>query len=79
MGPINPKAWWLHARFSLVINNNCSGFSFGFNLKHKDERVKAIIDLDKAIETKFHKQIHTLWTDNSGEFVNTQLQTHCQE
>jgi len=55
MGPINPKAWWLHARFSLVINNNCSGFSFGFNLKHKDERVKAIIDLDKAIKTKFQK------------------------
>jgi len=55
MGPMNPEARWSHARFSLVINNDCSGFSFMFNLKHKDNTVKAIIELDKTIETKFQK------------------------
>jgi len=79
MGPMNPEARWSHARFSLVINDDCSGFGFVFNLKHKDDTVKAIVDLDKAIETKFQKRVHTLRTDNGGEFVNTQLQTHCRE
>jgi len=55
MGPINPKARWSHARFSLVINDNCLGFGFVFNLKHKDDTSKVIIDLNKAIETKFQK------------------------
>ena len=41
--------------------------------------VKAIMDLDKKIETKFQKQVHTLRIDNGGEFVNAQLQTHCRE
>ena len=55
MGPMNPEARWLHARFCLVINDDCSSFSFVSNLKHKDDMVKAIIDLDKTIETKFQK------------------------
>src|SRR6266481_4773166 len=70
IGPMLPEARWTHARFSLIINDDCSGFGFVFNLKHKDDAVKAIIDLDKAIETKFQKRIHTLRTDNGGEFVN---------
>ena len=60
MGPMNPEARWSHARFCLIINVNCSGFAFVFNLHHKDETVKAMISLDKAIETKFRKRIHTL-------------------
>ena len=55
MGPMKHEARWLHARFSLIINDDCSGFVFAFNLKHKDNTVKAIIELDKAIETKFQK------------------------
>jgi len=55
MGPMNPEARWSHARLSLVINDDCSGFGFMFNLKHKDDTVKVIIDLDKAIDTKFQK------------------------
>ena len=78
MGPMSPVARWSHARFCLDINDDCSGFGFTFNLKHKDDTTKAIIDLDKAIETKFQKRIHTLRTDNGSKFVNTQLQTHCQ-
>ena len=79
IGPMNPEARWPHAKFSLVINDDCSGFGFVFNLKHKDRAAKSIMDLDKAIEAKFHKRTHTLKTDNSGEFVNSTLQKHCQE
>ena len=75
MGQMSPVAQWSHARFCLDINDDCSGFGFAFNLKHKDDTTKAIINLDKVIETKFQKRIHTLRTDNGGEFVNTQLQT----
>ena len=78
MGPMSLVARWSHARFCLDINDDCSRFGFAFNLKHKDDTTKAIINLDKAIETKFQKRIHTLQMDNGGEFVNTQLQTHCQ-
>jgi len=40
MGPMNPEARWSHAKFSLVINNDCSRFGFMFNLKHKDKVTK---------------------------------------
>ena len=60
MGPMSPMARWSHARFCLDINDDCSGFGFAFNLKHKNDTTKAIIDLDKAIEMKFQKHIHTL-------------------
>src|SRR5882672_9602452 len=62
-----------------MIHDNCSSFGFLFNLTHKDHAVKAIIDLDKAIEIKFQKRVHTLKTDNSGEFINAELQKHCQD
>ena len=78
MGPTSLVAQWSHAKFCLDINDDCSGFSFVFDLKHNDDTTKAIINLDKAIETKFPKRIHTLQTDNGGEFVNAQLQMHCQ-
>jgi len=48
-----------------------------FNLKHKGKVAKALIDLDKAIETKFKKWLHTLCMDNGGEFLNHKLQSHC--
>src|SRR5882724_10405435 len=79
MGPMNPEARWSHARFCLIINDDWSGFAFVFNLCHKDETAKTIISLDKAIEMKFWKRIHTLRTDNGGEFVNQQLQEYCQD
>jgi len=60
MGPMNPEVQWSHAKFSLVINDDCSGFGFMFNLRHKDKVAKTIIDLDKAIQAKFHKRVHTL-------------------
>ena len=68
IGPMSPEVRWTHAKFCLVVNDDCSGFGFVFNLKHKDETVKTLIDLDKAIETKFQKQIHTLHTDNRASF-----------
>ena len=40
-----------------------------FNLKHKDGAAKSIMDLDKAIEAKFHQRTHTLKTDNGGKLV----------
>ena len=46
---------------------------------HKDHTAKIIIDLDKVIEKKFQKQVHTLRTENGGEFINAELQTYCQE
>ena len=51
----NPKARWSHARFGLVINDDCLGFGFVCNIEHNDDMVKAIMDLDKAIETKCQK------------------------
>src|SRR5882724_3426180 len=77
MGPMNPEARWTHAKFSLIINDDCSGFGFVFNLKHKDETAKSIMELDKAIEMKFQKRVHTLRMDNGWEFVNHQLQEYC--
>ena len=77
IGPMNPEARWTHAKFCLVVNDDCSGFGFAFNLKHKDEVTKTLIDLDIAIETKFQKRVHTLRTDNGGEFINHELQNHC--
>ena len=53
IGLMNPEARWTHAKFCLVVNDNCSGFAF--NLKHKDEVAKILIDLDSAIETKFQR------------------------
>ena len=47
-----------------------------FNLTHRDP-IKALIDLDKAIENKFQEQVHTLRTDNGGELTNNELQTYC--
>ncbi len=79
IGPMNPEARWSQARYTLIINDDCSGFGFAFNLKHKDETTKTIIDLDWAIETKFQKKVHTLRTDNGGEFINGPLQNHCRE
>jgi len=77
IGPMNPKAKW-SPKFSLVINDDCSGFGFIFNLRHKDEMTKTLIELDKVIETKFQKRIHTLRTENGGEFLNQQLQDYCR-
>jgi len=57
---MSPEARWSHAKYSIVINDNSSRFGFVFNLQHKDETAKTIIDLDKAIETKFQKRVHTL-------------------
>jgi len=74
-----PEALWSHAKFSLVIHDNCLSFGFVFNLTHKDHTAKIIIDLDKVIENKFQKWVHTLRTDNGGEFINAELQTYCQE
>src|SRR5882724_5810754 len=47
--------------------------------RRDDASCSEIMDLDKAIEAKFQKRTHTLKTDNSGEFVNSTLQKHCQE
>src|SRR5882724_3717839 len=79
MGPMTLEAQWLHAKFSLVVHDKCSSFGFVFNLTHKDHTVKVLIDLDKAIENKFWKWVHTLKTDNGGEFTNNELQTYCQD
>ena len=32
MGPMNPEARWSHAKFSLAINDDNSGFGFIFNM-----------------------------------------------
>ena len=79
MGPMNPEAHWSHAKFCLVINDDCSEFGFVFNLRHKDEVTKTIFDLDKAIETKFHKRVHTLRSNNGGKLINRKMQDYCQE
>ena len=76
---MNPEARWTHVRFCLVVNDDCSGFGFSFNLKHKDEVMKILIDLDNAIETKFQQRVHTFRTDNGGEFINRELQKHCDD
>ena len=58
MGPMTLEAWWSHAKFSLVVHDECSSSRFVFNLTHKDHTVKVLIDLDKVIENKFQKQAH---------------------
>jgi len=79
MGLMNPIARWSHDKFSLIINDDCSGFGFVFNLCHKDETTKAIIELDRVIETKLQKRVHTLRTDNGREFINHKLQAYYQD
>ena len=79
IGPMNPEARWSHAKYSLVIHDECSSFGFIFNLMHKDHTGKVIISLDKVIENKFQKQVHTLRTDNGSEFINSELQNYCQD
>jgi len=79
MGLMNPEARWSQARFCLIINDDCSVFVFVFNLHHKGETEKTMISLDKAIETKFQKWIHTLQTDYGSKFFNQQLQDYCQD
>ena len=61
------------------MHDDCSTFGFAFHLTHKDHAPKALIDLDKSIENKFQKRVHTLKTDNGGEFINAELQTYFQE
>jgi len=77
IGPMSPKAHWTHAKFSLIMHDDCSGFGFVFNLAHKDEMAKVIINLEKSIENKFQKRVHTLKTNNRGEFINQELKSHC--
>src|SRR5882724_10423900 len=79
MGPMTPEAIWSHARFSLLIHDDSSSFRFTFNLTHKNQMAKIIIRLDKVIENKFQKWVHTLKTDNGGKFINDELQAYCQE
>ena len=79
IGPMTLEAQWTHAKFSLIIHNDCSSFGFAFDLSHKDQTARIIIDLDKVIENKFQKRIHTLRMDNGGKFMNSELQTHCRE
>jgi len=55
IGPMTPEARWSHGKFSLIIHDDCSSFGFTFNLSHKDQTARIIIDLDKAIENKFQK------------------------
>ena len=55
IGPMTPEAPWSHVKFSLIIHDNCSNFRFAFNLSHKDQIAKTIMDLDRAIESKFQK------------------------
>ena len=78
IGPMTPEARWTHVKFSLVVIDDCSGFGFVFNLKHKDEAVKVLIELDKTIETKFQARVHTFRTDNGGEFINNEMDKYCQ-
>jgi len=52
-------------------------FGFAFNLSHKDQTTRIIIDL-KTIEISLKTNTH-LRMDNSGEFVNNDLQTHWRE
>src|SRR5882724_6822585 len=76
IGPMTPEARWTHAKFSLIIHDDCSSFGFAFNLTTKDQTTKTIMDLDRAIENKFQRRVHTLRTDNGGEFVNNELWTY---
>jgi len=76
IGPMTPEARWTHAKFSLIIHDDCSSFGFAFNLTTKDQTTKTIMDLDRAIENKFQRRVHTLRTDNGGEFVNNELRTY---
>ena len=78
IGLMNPEVRWTHAKFCLVVNDNCSGFGFTFILKHKDEVAKILINLDSTIETKFQKRVHTFKMDNGGEFINLELQKCCK-
>ena len=55
IGPMTPEARWTHAKFSLIIHDDCSSFGFTFNLAHKDQTAKTIMDLDRAIENKFQR------------------------
>jgi len=68
----------MHAKFSLIVHDDCSGFGFVFNLTHKDETAKVLINLERSIENKFQKRVHTLKTDNGGEFINHELRSPCQ-
>jgi len=55
IGPMTPEARWMHAKFSLIVHDDCLGFGFVFNLAHKDDTAKVIISLEKSIENKFQK------------------------
>jgi len=79
IGPMISEARWSHAKFNLVIHDDCLNFGYVFNLTQKDHTAKIIIDLDKVIENKFQKWVHTLRTDNGGKSINAELQTYCQE
>src|SRR5882724_3084550 len=46
IGLTTPQAQWMHAKFSLIIHDNCSIFGFVFNLTHKDQTMKTIMDMD---------------------------------
>ena len=79
IGSMNPEARWSHAKYCLVVNDDCSGFGFTFNLRQKSDTIKSIIELDKSIETKFQKRVHTLRADNRGEFLNDNLLEYCRD
>jgi len=79
IGLMTLEARWSRVKFSLIVHDDCSSFGFAFNLTHKDQTAKTLIELDKAIENKFQKRIHTLKSDNGGEFINNELQTYCRD
>jgi len=55
---MTPEAQWTHTKYSLMVHDDFSGFSFVFNLAQKDQTMKAIISLDKSIETNSRKNTH---------------------
>jgi len=77
IGLMTPEAQWSHAKFSLIIHNNFTSFGCTFNLTHKDHTTRTVIDLEKVIENKFQKQIHTLRADSGDKFINNKLQNYC--
>ncbi|PKU68003.1 Retrovirus-related Pol polyprotein from transposon TNT 1-94 [Dendrobium catenatum] len=65
-------------RYYVSFIDDFSKYTWIYPLVHKSEVFSKFIEFQKFVERQFNKTIQIIRTDNGGEYVNKQFQTHCK-
>lgn len=67
------------ARYFVTFTDECTRMIWISFLKNKGEVFKAFTELHKFIKTEYRREIHTLQSDNGGEYVSWEMKNFCKE